>query len=175
MRHARAPFIDGIFHTLRGLLLQTCNMSEAVLARARAHAHQLASFPADVARQARVAVDFQLRPNGRRRVVHGRLADHVLQIFVLRGLGAVVFCGSVAAVLGRLDGLRVFLVRVVLLGAARLLYRLAELLVGPGRPGVRRFLLPMFSLTSLAAVARVAAAAPRGGMWYFDQAGGASC
>ena len=90
MRHARAPFIDGIFHTLRGLLLQTCNVSEAVLARARAHAHQLASFPADVARETRVAVDFELRPNGRRRVVHGRLTDHVLQIFVLRGLGAVV-------------------------------------------------------------------------------------
>ena len=83
VRHARAPFIDGIFHTLRGLLLQTFNMSEAVLARARAHAHQFASFPADVAGQARVAVDFQLRSYGRGRVIHGRLTNHILQIFVL--------------------------------------------------------------------------------------------
>ena len=175
MRHARAPFIDGIFHTLRGLLLQTCNMSEAVLARAGAHAHQLASFPADVARETRVAVDFQLRPDSRRRVIYRRLTDHVLQILVLRGFRAVVFCGSVAAVLGSFYCLLIFLIGVVLLGASRLFYRLAKLLVGPRRPGVRRLLFPVLSLTSLAAVARVAAAAPRGGMWYFDQAGGASC
>ena len=58
----------------------------------------------------------------------------------------------------------IFLVRVVLLGAARLFYDFTKLLVGPRRPGVRRFLLPMFSLASLAAVARVAAAAP-GAVW----------
>jgi hypothetical protein len=164
VRHARAPFIDGVFHTLRGLLLQTSNMSEAVLPTARAHPYKFTTFPADVASQARVAVDFQLRPDSCRRVVHGRLADHILQTFVLRGLRAVVFCGRVAAVLGGLDGLRIFLVRVVLLGAARLLYRLAVLFVGPGRPGVRRFLLPVLPLAGLAAVARVAAAAPRGGV-----------
>ena len=174
MGHARAPFIDRIFHALRGLLLQTSNMSEAVFSGTGAHPHQLASFPADVAGQARVAVDFELRPDGRGRVVHGRLADHVLQILVLRGLRAVVFRGSVAAVLGRFHGLRIFLVRVVLLGAARLLDGLAKLFVGPGRPGVRRFLLPVLPLAGLAAVPRVAAAAPGSGVRDLHQTGGAA-
>ncbi len=121
-----------------------------------------------------MAVDFELRPDRRGRVVYRRLADHVLQTFVLGGFRAVVFGGSVAAVLGGLDRLRIFLVRVVLLGAARLLYGLAKLLVGPARPGVRRFLLPVLPLARLAAVPRVAATAPRGGVRDLHQTSGAA-
>ena len=161
MGHARTSFIDRIFHTLRGLLLQTTDMSEAVFATASTHPYKFTTFPADVAGQARVAVDFQLRPDRRGRVVHGRLADDVLQILVLRGLRAVVFGGSVAAVLGSFYRLRIFLVGVVLLGAARLLDGLAELLVGPARPRVRRLLFPVLPLAGLAAVVALATVACR--------------